>query len=382
MIEKNIAEEDLKGLENEIEEAVDRLFVEKGKKPIKTEGTVSLSSEPAREPEKERKWETIQVPASAPQPFPSLEGLETQLLSLEWEISKENLEKTLEQVLNLRDEFKGDPEITSVLNRMLRTIHYMIQNEDQIRPHLLQFLIDSKETLKWLLGKTTVENVSIYKKLAVSGIEAKFACLEEFSESKPKPPSSRIEMPAQTPVSFSMGSELIEEILEKTKSLSERLDRLMEKMDRHLSAHDRIAERSLSHIETQTPMRMKVTIFKIGERLYGVESEQVMKLFKIPDALFNKMDQLRKFRLKEFDVRMIDLENIFRIPEEDRGEGKQVLILKGNGEYKGVRMDRVLNRLSGPLEQEEESKEYILGMMRWTYQDFPIKVPIIDFTKL
>lgn len=378
MVEKNIAEEDLKGLENEIDAAVDRLFVEKGGKPLKSQVAVSPPSEPVSEPEKEMEWGTILAPAAAQQPSRSLEGLETQLLSLEWEINKENLEKALEEVLNLRDDFKSDPEIISVLNRMLRTLHFMIQNEDRIRPHLLQFLLDSKETVKWLMGKTTEGDISSYKKLALSGIEARFACLEEFSENQPKPLPSKAETPAQTLVSSPMASELIEEI----KSLSERLDRLMEKMDQHLSAHDRIAERPFEHPVDRTPMRMKVTVFKVGERLFGVESEQVIKLFKIPDALSNKVDRLKRFRLKDLDVRMINLENFFPIPQEERGEGKQVLILKGNGEYKGVRMDRVLNRLLGPLEQEEESKEYILGMMRWTYQDFPIKVPIIDFKQL
>jgi chemotaxis signal transduction protein len=157
---------------------------------------------------------------------------------------------------------------------------------------------------------------------------------------------------------------------------------MMEKMDRHLSAHDRMVISSFSQSENQIPLRTKVTVFKVGERLFGVESEQVMKLFKIPDHLTKKINQLKRFRLKEFDVRMIHLENFFSISEDNQEEGKQVLILKGNGEYKGVIMDRVLNRLSGPLEKSGESNEYILGMMRWTYQDFPIKVPVLDFKKL
>jgi hypothetical protein len=45
-------------------------------------------------------------------------------------------------------------------------------------------------------------------------------------------------------------------------------------------------------------------------------------------------------------------------------------------------MDRVLNRLSGPLEQGGESNEYLLGMIRWTYENLPVKVPILDFEKL
>jgi len=45
-------------------------------------------------------------------------------------------------------------------------------------------------------------------------------------------------------------------------------------------------------------------------------------------------------------------------------------------------MDRVLNRLSGFLEQGEDSGAHLLGMIRWTYEDLPMKIPILDFEKL
>ena len=89
--------------------------------------------------------------------------------------------------------------------------------------------------------------------------------------------------------------------------------------------------------------------------------------------------QPNKVRLNGLEVRIVGLENFLSISEEDRGEERQILILKRDGEYKGLMVDRVLNRLSGPLEQGQELNEYLLGMIRWTHQGLPIKVPILNF---
>ena len=383
MTEKNFPEDDLKGLEKEIEAAVDRLFVEKGARPSLAKPT---SAPPPNESflkeEKETDWGMISPPSPKPvQLAKSLEGLETQLLSLEWEISQASLERTMEQALTLKDEFKEVPEITSVLNWMLKTLTYMIQNEDKIGPHLLQFLYDSKETLKVLMKKETENDIPIFKKLALAGIEARFACLEVFQPPKPTTPSVRDEEPRRE-VPPPVSSDLPEAILQKMELFSARLDQLVEKIDQHLSAHAKIVESPIAPSSEAPPLKTKVTLFKIGERLFGVESDKVEKLFKVPKTLYKKMEQQKRLRLNEREIRMVDLETLFSIPSEEGEEEKQVLVLKGNGEYKGVLMDRVLNRLSGPLERSGELNEYIQGMMRWTYQDLPIKVPVLDLKKL
>jgi len=156
MAEKTIIEEDLKGLEKEIDAAVDRLFVEKGGEPLKSIAPSTPLHETFQKAEEEVEWE---MPAPAPVPTPTLaptldpvasyhaqplEKLETQLLSLEWEINKENLGKTASEVLELKENFKRSPDISSVLNRMLAVLNFMTQNEEGIQPHRIQILLDSK----------------------------------------------------------------------------------------------------------------------------------------------------------------------------------------------------------------------------------------------
>jgi chemotaxis signal transduction protein len=179
-----------------------------------------------------------------------------------------------------------------------------------------------------------------------------------------------------------MRPEQMEKIIQRMESFSERLDKMMEKMNQHLSAHERPIETPAVRPGNGRPLKMKVTVFKTGEKLFGVESDKVFKLFKVPSPLFKKMIHLGNVRLKGLEVRMIDLGKFFSVSGEDQEKERQVLILKGDEEYKGLMMDRVLNRLSGPLEQAGGSNEYLLGMILWTYEDLPVKVPILDFEKL
>lgn len=384
MPDKMMEEEDLKGLEKEIDAAVDRLFVEKGGKPLTSAPPAGPSfSETFRETKREVEWE-MDLPASVP-PSPSrpLEKLETQLLSLEWEVNRENIRKTVEEVLNLRKQFGEVPNVSALLNQMTRVLNYMIEHEEAIQPHLIRFLLDSKETIQLLLKKETEQEIAIYQKLAYAGIEARFSCLEELQEIKPEPPPLKTDMPDRGKDLPPMRPELTDEIMNRMETFSETLNKLVEKIDQHLAEHKKLVESlETPHPKQESPLRTSITVFKTGERVFGVESDMVIKLFRVPSAISKQIVQFKKLRLKEFNVRMIDLKEFFPIYGADQEEEKQVLILKGDEEYKGVMMDRVLNRVSGLLEQAGEWNEYLLGMIRWTYDDLPIKVPILDFKKL
>src|SRR4030042_273388 len=151
-MDKMMGEEDFKGLEEEMDEAVDRLFVEKKrggvesflmesptiepplearvsepsikpptfepstKSPVFEPAMESLILEPATEPsllepsyeiEKYFDRESSLPSPSAPVPFlKSIEKMEAQLLSLEWEITEEKLKTTKEEILEFGDLMK------------------------------------------------------------------------------------------------------------------------------------------------------------------------------------------------------------------------------------------------------------------------------------
>jgi hypothetical protein len=212
-MDKLTEEEDFKGLDEEIDNAVDRLFVEnKGgmikstlvKSPLSEPSmkppTLEPSMEPLMEPpsldpsmrspileptmkpsvlepsmktsllepsyefelEKNINLETSPPPPPPPTPSPSpvpllksVEEMEAQLLSLEWEITDEKLKKTREEVLALRELLKQKPDMRSILNYMEEILNHMIKNEENIHPSWIKFLLDSKETIKLLMRKET-----------------------------------------------------------------------------------------------------------------------------------------------------------------------------------------------------------------------------------
>ena len=149
-IDKVLGENDIKGLEEEIDSAVDRLFVEKTGEPAQT--IPKPPQPPAKEQpfrvEKDFDFDSASATPPPPPPppppaaavFKPIEKMEGQLLSLEWEINRENLAKTKEEVLALRQTLREKPEAGSVLNLMDKVLDYMVRNENKIRRPLFSFL--------------------------------------------------------------------------------------------------------------------------------------------------------------------------------------------------------------------------------------------------
>ncbi len=363
-MEKLFDEEELKGLEAEIEAAVDRLFVEKRQewKP----GPI------IEEPNKD-----IFMKKEEP-PLRSLDRLESHLLSLEWEVSRENLNKSIQEIQELQGSFREDPEIFSVLDRMARLLHQMLKNEEKIEPSLIKILLDSKETLKLLMRREKGE-IEIYKKLAYAGIEARFSWIEETFRSKLKPQGSPIEI---HPEMDSIRKQ-IEEVLSRMVSFSQRLDEILQKISDHLCAHEKEGRPQKDVFPEEKSSTLKVTVLKIGETLVGVESDKVFKLFKVPESLIGRLVQLSRIRIRGFDVKMIPLGKILPIEDKDLSGEKQILMVRDDGEFKGLVIDRVLNRLSIPFGRLEGStmEESLLGRFQWIYQDHQEEIPVLDLSK-
>ena len=382
-MEKIFGEEDMKGLEEEIDSAVDRLFV--GKKSNVAESlSIELPiSEPSQEPVKAFNQESSFHPSPEPLPFiESFEKMETQLLSLEWEITKENLEKTKEEVLSLRETLKERPDITSVLNLMEKVLILMIKNEENIQPPQIKFLLDSKETIKLLMKKETKGEINIYKQLVFGGIGAKFLCLERLEETRAKKPSLGASEERDKTEIPKIGEEKIEEILNKMNLFSEKMDEIFKKFDQHLYRIGQITRTSPEELVEKSPLLMDITIFRIGEKLIGIESHKIFKLFKVPSTFQDKYSNQQKIRVKDFEIKIVDLNKIFSI--ENRGQKReiQILTVKEDEEYKGLMIDQVLKKLSAQAEISGEFGEYFLGMFHWTYHEQPVRIPILNLKKI
>lgn len=132
--------------------------------------------------------------------------------------------KDKKEVIALRGTLKEENDIVSVLNLMEKVLNHMTKKEEDIRPPLLKFLMDSKETVKLLMKKDNLSDIDIYKQLAHLGIEARFSCLEGLKDSKPiQPPLSFNEEIDRTEMPMMRGKN-IEETLNK-------MDQFLEKME-------------------------------------------------------------------------------------------------------------------------------------------------------
>jgi hypothetical protein len=441
-MEKMMEEEELKGLEEEIDDAVDRLFVAKKggmvesflmesppaepplktpvveptlkspaitpsmepsilepslKPPIPEPSLKSLILEPLIEPliepplsepsDEMEKIFDLEI-TSPPPPLPtvptpflkSIEKMEIQLLSLEWEITEEKLKKTREEAHALRDLMKQKADITSILNWMDKVLVLMIKNEENIRPPWIKFLLDSKETIKLLMKKDIEGEIKIYKQLAYHGIEARFSCLEGVKEAPVlSPPMISNEEKAKEEI-FLQAEKRIEDTLNKMNLFSGKMDEILEKMDPYLSKMVQMNSKIPVPFDDRS-LHVNVTIFKVDEKLLGVESKNVFKLFKVPNTFQEKYSNQQKVRLKDVEVKMINLKELLSIHGGGPKEEIRILTVKDNGGYKGFMIDQVLKNLSTVSDQEGKVGEYFSGVIHFTYQEQSVEIPILDLKK-
>jgi chemotaxis signal transduction protein len=462
-MDKMPGEEDFKGLEEEIDDAVDRLFVENKRGGAKTFSTQSPLLEPslspatpqpsmkppAREPsvkppdlepfmqpstlkpsmeepslestvselsmkppvsepsmktsllepshefelEKTFNLDSSSHPPRASISFPkSVENMEAQLLSLEWEITEEKLKKTREEVLALREGFKQRADMTSLLNYMEEVLSHMIKNEENIRPPWIKFLLDSKETLKLLMRKETEGEINIYKQLAHLGIEARFSSLEGLKDPKvfhPSPGKAKGVEEAEIPAprekkieDIPVGGKKIEDMSIKINLFMEKAEEIFRTMKQQIAKIEETTRKAPAPSMEPISKPISVTIFKVDKKLFGVESEKVFKLFKVPTTFLEKFASQQKIRLRDLEVKIVDLKKIFSISVGESPGETRILAVKDNGEYKGLLVGQVLSKSSALLEKREEVGEYFLGLIHSTYQEQPVEIPILDLKKL
>ena len=257
----------------------------------------------------------------------------------------------------------------------------MIKNGENIQPPWIKFLLDSKETIKLLMRKETEGEINIYKQLASYGIEARFSCLEGMKETKTIQPTidkgERVEKAAITVP----GEKKIEDMSNKLSVFMEKAEEIFRTMKQQISKLEEATQRPPVPSLEERPLPVTITIFKVDEKLLGVESAKVFKLFKVPNTFQEKYSKQQKIRLKDLEVEMVDLRKILSIQGEGPKGEIRILAVKDNGGVKGLLIDQVLKKLSTTSDQGGEMGEYFSGVIHYTYQEQPVEIPILDLKK-
>jgi hypothetical protein len=265
---------------------------------------------------------------------------------------------------------------------MGRVLIHMTRNAENIPPPQIKFLLDSKETLKLLMKKETEGEINLYKQLAFAGIEARYLCLEGLDVTKAKKPSFNVNEEREKAEIPKTWKDPMEGILKKMNLFSEKMDQIFDRIDQNLLRIGQIAQTLPGDLEEKTSPSIEITIFVIDEKLIGVESHKIFKLFKVPNTYRNKYSGQHKIRIKDFEIKLVDLKKIFIIGNRERKGEIQLLTIKEGEEYKGLIVDQVLNKLSAKVEMSEEYGEYFIGMIHWTYRGEPVEIPILDLKKI
>ena len=331
----------------------------------------------------------LEKPVVQPPPYlKSIDQLEAQLLSLEWEISHEKLEMTLREVNALKELLKGKKDIGSVLGFMGSVLAEMTADEQNIHPSMVKFLLDAKDTVKLLFEREDEREFEVYKTLARDGIEARFRTLREAKkpdkERPVEPGSLRPVEPSfeKVPVEWRRVEEGLNQwnrFLGKAESLLQRIEQRLAEFERR----DQIAPIPTSG--ENLPV-MDITVFKVFGKLYGVESQTVTKLYKVPPSFGTEWGERPKILLKDREVALIDLKKAFPGESwEPMGQPavmSKLLTVQSEGKWKGVLVEEVVKRFSASPSERKENGKPLLGTVRWNYQARPVDVPILDVRKL
>lgn len=362
-MEKKINEEEFLELEQEIDSAVDRLFREKVDFQEGVRDTSFLEPTALAEP---------QAPSGP------LEGLEAQLLQLEWEVTAENLQKSEQEIKALRRTFRENPRILSVLGLMEGVLRRMIEKGEGIEPPFMKFLLDAKEALKFLLKP--VEGPSApYQQLLYEGLEARASLLL----SSVAAPTRDVAPSLERRPDEEGGSQLwkrLDGLAEGLRTISEKMEDVLSRVEKLLLRLEGTKSRG-EPVRTTTEERqtLQVTVFRAHGKLYGVVNEKVYKVFRVPEELWTRYGGAQKVRLKDLEVRLIDLGKFLSREERESPRGERILLVEEDGGYIGFRIDEVLKRLSGPLFQKgEPSEPFVIGHIRWRFENRPVDVPILD----
>jgi hypothetical protein len=397
-------EDDLKGLDAEIELAVDRLFVEDQK--LRQDQTAADTSDTEPSPDTGRVFENaapsglggfmapaeplsgfdadpvstaVSPPAGEAQPFARVtpddpdgslfttaeegrgfeelfEKLESRLLTLECNMTRESLAATRQQVMELRDA-STERDTISVLQRMEYVLETMSKNEPPVHPSLMKFLVDAKNTVRLITKEGPAPGDGLYKALVLEGIEARFHCLHRPRD---------------------MGQEASPEAGWKT--VEKKLDILSAKIDQGFGG----IRRGLSGLERPQPStrEVTVTVLKVDERFFGVESDRVFKLFKLPGGFRAACMGRERIRVKDVEIRVVDLSKILPLSEIRPDRELRLLILREDEEYLGLIIEQVIQKVSSRSPMGRGENGYFMGSIPWTYEERPVDLPVLDVKRL
>jgi len=348
----------LGGLETEIDRAVDSLFVEKrqqsdgaratslqdsgesSRAAMRTRSEAPQAQPASRRPELEAEKpaeKTGPVAERADRARRNLENLETHLLSLEWEISRELIEKIISELNFLKEEHRNDRVVFQVADVMDKVAHLLAKDEGNITPENLRFLLEAKDGIKLL--SDDLKDREDYKNMILSGILARYRLMHD---QKKRPTEPRSGTPSDGEVA---------DIAKALRALSDELRveiRELGRIAQDLQQGQPVQRASQKGVDT-------VLIESCG-RVFAIEKERVVRSVQIPYRMVRTVWRDREIRIRGVRLPLINLFRLFKFKGKIEARDRPVVLTQKGDRTLAILADRVLERTEIPVRSIREGK--------------------------
>ncbi len=341
MAEKDLKEIDLERLDQEIEKAIDRIFVEKemvkegGEKPP----VVSSVEAKARE--------IPSVPGETD--FQKkLEEIEAQLLTIEWEMNPVNIRKGMELTAQLMSHPLCADEMADALDLLHKTLHEFNENEGTVTPASIKFLQDL-----WGFIKRSAEGKGDERGTVA---ELRKTFYEIFGIEEALAEEEKEEKVVEAPEKWERFEELMVEHIR-------RLQRLRKLVDEEIREIRRDWRRVLS--EWKRAETKEVTLLKIGEEFYAIPSSQLLRSLSVERKVADAFLRSGEVKLRDASVPLLYIKGEEGEELFPSGFEPVLVFLKIEDEIRGLIVDEVLPRTEMEFFPLLRPAEFIAGWGEW-----------------
>ena len=407
--------DEIEDLDEEIESAVDSLFVEKGADegiglgggesgiPEEPELIPDISPEvmedslgkgelretaPEAEPVKEEmvpsteKTEPIEEPHKEEKLPKDVETLEVEVLSLEWEFNAETLKKIIAALGGLKAGYRDDDSFLKVIDMMGKVSLYLLNDEKSITPEALRFLQDGKEVIKFLIMEKGEQ--TIFKNLVVEGINSHFKLLGlDRGERKDKAQDKIFQKLCSDLEKHRMrlcdGEDRLGRALHRVKGikdelifdngimeLSDELEKIQGYLRSCLGRLGDISEQFQGEIFGQRLYGVeRVLLVEMQNRIFGIPSDSVIKSYALPDGYAKSIASQDSITLKGKRIPLVKLSKVFNLAVTGVRRPQGIVLVGERDQIIAVLVDRVLRDKSlfvKTAEQEKKGLKYIAAI--------------------
>jgi hypothetical protein len=255
-----------------------------------------------------------------------LEALEVEVLSLEWEFSPETLKRIIAALGGLKAAYRDDESLLKVVDMMGKVSLYLLNDEKSITPDALRFLQDGKEVIKYLTTERGEQGV--FTNLVAEGINSHFQLLGLGGQSrKEKPPDQVLQKLCSDLEKHRMrlhdGEDRLGRVLNRVRGMKEELifdDGIRGLSDELEKIHGSLRGCLDRLGETSGQFQREI----LGKRLYGVEKvllvEAHNRFFGIPAHVV-----LKSYTLSDGYARSIGAQDSITI------RGRKIPLIKLSG---------------------------------------------------